>query len=244
MKVWRSAKNPNSYGKKPQTINNRWLDSKVDNTQLSPLYSCFKRNCHLHCNALESNFCHNISYSTILLGFNSVALVCCIINSQAIWFCCRIQTCKTDISDMFSAVLVWRHNWWVPSSTIHIHFLKRKYGEQLPHKCSLRWSWTAEICPKHAVQVANIDATGDSYIREHGRTAARHTTWCVLGKSSPSQLTSHRRSWDRHSPLQGSQLLSFLASDGTMLYEDCIFICKDWSYLNHYISINTSYWEK
>lgn len=85
MKVWRSAKNPNSLGKKPQTINNRWLDSKVDNMQLSPqqpLYSFFKRNCHLHCNALESNFSLIICYSTILLRFNSVALVCCIITAK------------------------------------------------------------------------------------------------------------------------------------------------------------------
>lgn len=51
--------------------------------------------------------------------------------------------------------------------------------------------------------------------------------WCVLGKSAPSQLTSYSRCWDRHSPLQESQLLSFLASDGTMLYEVYIFICKE-----------------
>lgn len=51
--------------------------------------------------------------------------------------------------------------------------------------------------------------------------------WCVLGKSAPSQLTSYSRCWDRHSPLQESQLLSFLASDSTMLYEVYIFICKE-----------------
>lgn len=48
-----------------------------------------------------------------------------------------------------------------------------------------------------------------------------------LGSQLLSQLASHRRSWDRHSPLQESQLPSFLASDGAMLYEVYIFICKE-----------------
>lgn len=50
--------------KNNQTINNRGLDSKVDNTQLSPqqpLYSCFKKNYHLHCSAPETYFSLSIS---------------------------------------------------------------------------------------------------------------------------------------------------------------------------------------
>lgn len=194
---------------KNQSINNRWLDSKVDNTQFSPrqpLYSCFKRNCHLHCSALESLFYPNISDSPTLVRFNSVALVCCIINSQAIGFYCRIQICKDRQFRRVFSCLLYVDITGMCQALLHIFtFWNARYCEQPPYKCTLNGD-------HELLKAEQTCSAGGKYRCNWG--FLHQGTWkncckgynkrCVLLKPALSQLTSYRRSWDRHSPLQES----------------------------------------